>query len=125
MQRIPSGASSPASLARATDAGLDADMAALYGETIAERLTVRPAPAFIADGSPVVVRYKVEPLVSRGTGRIATASLIARGRWSGSRVVSPLSLRDKLVTQLIRTIFAATTETSTGHKKTTASRGYR
>ena len=41
---------------RALEATLEADVASLYGEVFAESLSSRPASAFIADGSPVVVR---------------------------------------------------------------------
>lgn len=41
---------------RATDATLEADVATLYGEAFARSLAAPPASAFIADGSPVVVR---------------------------------------------------------------------
>jgi uncharacterized protein YqjF (DUF2071 family) len=40
----------------AEDALLDADIPSLYGETFAESLVAKPASAFIADGSPVIVR---------------------------------------------------------------------
>jgi hypothetical protein len=41
---------------RAGEAKLDADVAALYGDAFAESLSSPPASAFIADGSPVIVR---------------------------------------------------------------------
>jgi uncharacterized protein len=43
----------------AEDAALQADVAALYGATFSRSLEARPASAFIADGSPVVVRRGV------------------------------------------------------------------
>jgi len=41
---------------RATEAKLDADISTLYGDAFAESLSSRPASAFIAEGSPVIVR---------------------------------------------------------------------
>jgi len=41
---------------RGVDAGLDADIATLYGAPFVESLSASPASAFIADGSPVTVR---------------------------------------------------------------------
>lgn len=41
---------------RTTDAELDADVAALYGEAFAPFLRGRPTSAFVADGSEVIVR---------------------------------------------------------------------
>ena len=43
---------------RATESRLEADVAALYGDRFRESLSVPPASAFIADGSPVIVRLK-------------------------------------------------------------------
>jgi hypothetical protein len=40
----------------ATEAALDADIAGLYGGRFVESLSARPTSAFIAAGSPVVVR---------------------------------------------------------------------
>jgi len=42
---------------RAAEATLDAEVSSLYGDTFVESLSARPASAFIADGSPVVVRH--------------------------------------------------------------------
>jgi len=42
------------------EAGLDADVAALYGERFVESLYAKPASAFIAEGSPIAVRRKVD-----------------------------------------------------------------
>jgi uncharacterized protein len=39
-------------------AALDADISTLYGERFVESLSAPPTSAFIADGSPVVVRCK-------------------------------------------------------------------
>lgn len=44
---------------RADAAGLDADVAALYGDAFAAPLSAPPRSAFVADGSPVVVRRGV------------------------------------------------------------------
>lgn len=41
---------------RAESAALDCDVAALYGDAFAEPLSAPPVTAFVADGSPVVVR---------------------------------------------------------------------
>lgn len=41
---------------RAVDARLDADVATIYGPAFVPFLTARPASAFVADGSPVLVR---------------------------------------------------------------------
>ena len=41
----------------AAEAALDADVSSLYGDAFVESLSARPASAFIADGSPVVVRH--------------------------------------------------------------------
>lgn len=46
---------------RATTAELDADVAALYGAEFAPFLSRPPTSAFVADGSPVVVRRGVRP----------------------------------------------------------------
>ncbi len=40
------------------EAGLEADVSELYGERFVECLSAHPTSAFIADGSPVVVRRK-------------------------------------------------------------------
>lgn len=40
-----------------SDSALEADVRALYGERFAESLSVRPVSAFIAEGSPVTVRF--------------------------------------------------------------------
>jgi uncharacterized protein YqjF (DUF2071 family) len=45
---------------RATKAILEADVAALYGGAFVESLSAPPASAFIADGSPVIVRRASE-----------------------------------------------------------------
>jgi uncharacterized protein len=45
---------------RAVEATLDADVPTLYGDSFAESLSSRPASAFIADGSWVVVRRRSE-----------------------------------------------------------------
>jgi hypothetical protein len=45
---------------RAAKAALQADVATLYGDAFAESLSARPASAFIADGSWVIVRRKSE-----------------------------------------------------------------
>ena len=42
---------------RAAEATLDAEVSSLYGDAFVERLSALPASAFIADGSPVVVRH--------------------------------------------------------------------
>ena len=44
---------------RANEAALDADVAALYGPQFAAPLATPPSSAFVADGSPVVVRRAV------------------------------------------------------------------
>jgi hypothetical protein len=44
---------------RATEATLDADVSTLYGASFANYLSSTPASAFIADGSPVVVRRQI------------------------------------------------------------------
>jgi uncharacterized protein len=46
---------------RAAEATLQADVPTLYGSSFAVSLSSSPASAFIADGSPVVVRRKSEP----------------------------------------------------------------
>jgi uncharacterized protein YqjF (DUF2071 family) len=43
-------------LSRATGVAFDADIASLYGEQFVQGLSAQPASAFIADGSPVIVR---------------------------------------------------------------------
>lgn len=43
---------------RSVEAGLDADVSSLYGPQFVECLSAHPASAFIADGSPITVRYK-------------------------------------------------------------------
>jgi hypothetical protein len=43
---------------RCHEYGLDADVSTLYGERFVETLSTRPSSAFIADGSPIVVRCK-------------------------------------------------------------------
>jgi len=43
---------------RSVEAGLEADVSSLYGEQFAECLSAHPASAFIADGSPIIVRCK-------------------------------------------------------------------
>jgi hypothetical protein len=43
-----------------TESYLHADVLALYGELFVEALSVRPASAFIADGSAVKVRCKAD-----------------------------------------------------------------
>ena len=43
---------------RAREAKLDADVAALYGEAYAGALSVSPCSAFVAEGSPVAVRWR-------------------------------------------------------------------
>ena len=40
----------------ATEAALEADVATLYGDAFVESLTARPASAFIAEGSSIVVK---------------------------------------------------------------------
>jgi uncharacterized protein YqjF (DUF2071 family) len=45
---------------RAVEATLDADVSTLYGGAFAQSLSSRPASAFIADGSDVIVRRKSE-----------------------------------------------------------------
>ena len=45
---------------RAPEATLEADVSTLYGDVFVESLSSRPASAFIADGSPVVVRNASE-----------------------------------------------------------------
>jgi uncharacterized protein YqjF (DUF2071 family) len=45
---------------RAAEAALKADIASLYGDAFVEALSSRPTSAFIADGSPVVVRRASE-----------------------------------------------------------------
>lgn len=47
---------------RGTDAGLDADIAGLYGEQFVTSLSAPPVSAFIADGSAVTVRPKTDLL---------------------------------------------------------------
>ena len=42
---------------RAVEAGLDADIRGLYGDGFVECLSAQPASAFIAEGSPVSVRW--------------------------------------------------------------------
>jgi hypothetical protein len=49
---------------RASEATLDADVPTLYGDSFAASLSSRPASAFIADGSWVVVRRSSEFLAS-------------------------------------------------------------
>jgi uncharacterized protein YqjF (DUF2071 family) len=44
----------------ATEAILEADVSRLYGDAFVESLSSRPLSAFIADGSPVVVRHASE-----------------------------------------------------------------
>ncbi len=51
---------------RGIEAGLDADVASLYGERFVESLSAQPASAFIADGSPIAVRYKTDLLPRTG-----------------------------------------------------------
>lgn len=41
-----------------TEARLDADVSTLYGDRFVESLSSKPSSAFIADGSPVIVRSK-------------------------------------------------------------------
>ncbi len=43
---------------RAVEAGYEANIASLYGQPFVESLSEKPASAFIADGSPITVRYK-------------------------------------------------------------------
>jgi len=43
---------------RALEAALEADISTLYGDAFVESLSSRPVSAFIADGSPVVVRRR-------------------------------------------------------------------
>ncbi len=45
---------------RAIEATLEAEVLTLYGDAFVESLSSRPASAFIADGSPVVVRHACE-----------------------------------------------------------------
>jgi len=42
----------------ATEAALDADISGLYGTRFVDSLSAHPTSAFIADGSPVAVRFK-------------------------------------------------------------------
>lgn len=47
---------------RAVEARLEAEVSSLYGDAFVESLSARPASAFIADGSPVIVRQGAKVL---------------------------------------------------------------
>ncbi len=52
---------------RAIETGLEADVSSLYGDRFAEGLSGNPASAFIAEGSPIVVRCKSALLPRRNS----------------------------------------------------------